>query len=251
MSALQLHPLPGLPEIGAGVDLAAAIAAALAHAGLRLEAGDVIAVAQKVVSKAEGRVVRLAGVTPGERASDFARITGKDPRYVEVVLRESIRVVRAVPGVLIVEHRLGHVMANAGIDQSNVPGEDRVLLLPADPDASAAALREQIAARCGVAPAVLVTDSFGRPWRQGVVGVALGVAGLAALEDRRGRRDRDGRVLRMTQVAVADALAAAAVLAMGEGDEGTPVVLARGVPGKRRDATVRELFRRGEEDLFR
>jgi coenzyme F420-0:L-glutamate ligase/coenzyme F420-1:gamma-L-glutamate ligase len=252
LAALTLTPLRGIPEIVPGADLAGVIAEGLAASGIALAPLDVLVVAQKIVSKAEDRFVELATVQASARARDYARMTGKDPRYVELVLRESLRVVRARPGVLIVEHRLGHVMANAGIDQSNVPGgADRVLLLPEDPEASCRALGAALRARCGVEPAVLMNDSFGRPWRQGVTGTALGVSGLPALVDRRGAQDRQGRRMQMTQVALADELAAAASLVMGQADEGTPVVHGRGVPYARRHGSVQELIRPAAEDLFR
>jgi len=248
---LTLTALPAFPEVHAGDDLSRIVAAALAGAGIALADGDVLVIAQKIVSKSEGRTVDLGAIEPSAQAREYARITGKDARYVEVVLRESVRVVRVKPGVLIVEHRLGCIMANAGVDRSNVPGEDRVLLLPADADASARGLRfafrESVSADVGI----VVSDSFGRPWRNGVTGVAIGVAGLPALVDVRGRADRQGRPLQVTQVALADALAAGAAMLMGEGDEGTPVVHARGVPYPRREGSMRELLRPAAEDLFR
>lgn len=252
-SPLQLVTLPGIGEVRAGDGLVTIIAAALDRAGLTLQPGDVLVVAQKVVSKSEGRVVDLAAVQPSARALELAAATGKDARFVEVVLAESSAVLRARPGVLIVRHRLGYVMANAGIDRSNVPRDaaaEPVLLLPHDPDASAAALRADLQARLGIAPGVVVSDSFGRPWRLGTVNIALGAAGVPALFDRRGEADREGRTLEVTQVACADALAAAAGLVMGEGGEGTPVVLVRGwrSPAAARPAV--DLIRPADEDLF-
>jgi coenzyme F420-0:L-glutamate ligase/coenzyme F420-1:gamma-L-glutamate ligase len=256
MPHLALTALEGLPEVEAGDDLASLILAALDRLDITLVAGDVLAVAQKVVSKSEGCLVDLAQVSPSSRALELAAITGKDPRYVQVVLDQSREVVRAVPGVLVVEDVRGFVMANAGIDQSNVPGSDRVLLLPADPDASAKRLREAIETRTGVATGVLVNDSFGRAWRNGVVGTALGVSGFEALIDLRGKPDRDGRMLRITQVALADELAAAASLLMGQGAEGTPVVHVRGMPasaavGAGATGSARDLLRARASDLFR
>lgn len=257
---LVVQPLPGLPEIRRGDDLASLILAALRRAGLSLQTGDALIVAQKIVSKAEGRRVDLATVVPSPRAIELAARVHKDPRFVEVVLSESTEVVRAVPGVLVTRHRLGFVMANAGIDRSNVPAEDpdrpedTVLLLPLDCDVSAARLRARIAALAplGAAdPAVVISDSFGRPWRQGVVNVALGVAGLPALRDLRGGADREGRALQMTQIAVADAVAAAAGLMMGEATEGTPVVHVRGLDISGPLTDGRSLIRPPEEDLFR
>jgi coenzyme F420-0:L-glutamate ligase/coenzyme F420-1:gamma-L-glutamate ligase len=188
------------------------------------------------------------------RARELALLCGKDPRLVEIILRESSEVVRCAPRVLIVRHRLGHVMANAGVDQSNVPDSgSRVLLLPEDPDGSAAALRAALSRSLEPAPAVVITDTFGRPWRQGVGGVAIGASGIVALLDRRGEKDRFGRELQVTQVAVADGIAAAATLVMGEGAEGRPVVLARGLPSmwRRESARAADLLRPLAEDLFR
>lgn len=254
MRELTLTALPGIPEVGCGTDLAVVLRDALTRAGKALETGDVLVVAQKIVSKAEGRVVHLTGVEPSERAAGLARVVGKDPRLVELMLRESNAVLRAKPGVLIVEHRLGFVMASAGIDQSNLPGagdEDSALLLPADPDASARRIRRGLKDASGIDVGVLINDSFGRAWRNGVAGVAIGVAGLPALVDLRGRADRDGRALRVTQVAAADELAAAASLLMGQADEGYPAVLARGFPYARRESAAAELIRPLAEDLFR
>ena len=250
---LELRALTGLPEIRRGDDLAALIGDALLSQGITLRDGDALVVAQKVVSKSEGRVVDLAAVTPSVRATELAARVRKDPRFVEVVLSESSEVVRAVPDILITRHRQGFVMANAGIDRSNVPGADAdlVLLLPADCDASAWRLRERLTGADGVAPAVVISDSFGRPWRQGTVNVALGVGGMPALRDHRGGFDREGRVLQTTQVALADALAAAAGLVMGETTESTPVVLARGLDFSGPLADGRSLIRPPDEDLFR
>ena len=256
---LVVQPLPGLPEIRRGDDLATLILAALRRADLALQAGDVLVVAQKIVSKAEGRSVDLTTITPSSKAVELAARVQKDARFVEVVLSESAEVVRAAPGVLVTRHRLGFVMANAGIDRSNVPAEDAtrpedtVLLLPVDCDGSAARLRARITALAplGAAePAVVISDSFGRPWRQGVVNIALGVAGLPALRDLRGGLDREGRSLQMTQVAVADALAAVAGLAMGEAAEGMPVVHVRGLDISGPLSDGQSLIRPPDEDLF-
>ena len=248
---LVLTAIPGIPEIERGADLAAILMSAIAGAGLELETGDVVVIAQKIVSKAEGRLVRLADVEPSARAVALARAIDKDPRLVEVVLRESRAVLRTRRGVVVAEHRLGFVMANAGVDQSNVEGDDCALLLPEDPDASARALREGLERACGKHIGVVINDSFGRAWRNGVAGVAIGVAGVAALVDVRGRADRSGKPLRVTLIAAADELAAAASLVMGQADEGCPAVIARGFPYELRDASVRELLRPPEEDLFR
>lgn len=254
MRELRLVALPGIPEVERDSDLAQLLLTAIAGSGLRLDEGDVIVVAQKIVSKAEGRFVRLATVEPSPRALELARKTDKDPRLVELMLGESRKVLRAKPGVLILEHRLGFVMANAGIDQSNVPGsagEDVALLLPEDPDASARRIQQGLRETCGSDVGVIINDSFGRAWRNGVTGVAIGVAGIPALVDLRGQSDRDGRALRVTQVAAADELAAAASLVMGQADEGYPAVLARGFPYARRAGSARELVRPRAEDLFR
>jgi coenzyme F420-0:L-glutamate ligase/coenzyme F420-1:gamma-L-glutamate ligase len=251
---IAIHPLGGMPEISAGDDLATLLRGALVSAGLwPLQMGDVLVVTQKILSKAEGRMVDLGQVEPSARALELAETTRKDARLVELVLRESSAIVRAVPHVLITRHRLGHVMANSGIDRSNIGpgGAERALLLPVDPDASAAALSRALAIGEGVAPAVVISDSFGRPWRYGVVGVAIGAAGLPALVDRRGEDDRDGRRLEVTQIALADQIATAAALATGEGAEGIPAVLIRGLPLPHGDAPAAALVRPLEEDLFR
>jgi coenzyme F420-0:L-glutamate ligase/coenzyme F420-1:gamma-L-glutamate ligase len=246
---IALLPLDTLPEIRAGDDLPALLAAAIGDA----RPGDVLVVTQKIVSKAEGRHVDLRSVTPGGEALVLAAKTRKDARLVEMVLRESQGVVRAVPHVLITRHRLGFVMANAGIDQSNIgpgPGE-RALLLPLDADASARRIADALAARYGFAMAVVISDSFGRPWRHGVVPVAIGAAGLPALHDRRGETDRDGRVLAVTQTALADMIAAAAGLVTGEGAEGIAAALLRGLALPPGDRPAADLVRAPEEDLFR
>ncbi len=252
--SLTLIPLRGLPEVRAGADLAQLLAGALGAAALTVRADDVLVVAQKIVSKAEGRLVALSSVVPGARALELAALTGKDPRLVELILSESSAVVRAAPDVLIVRHRLGFVMANAGIDRSNLaPGNaaGEVLLLPVDPDGSAAALRAGLGARAGAAPGVIISDSFGRPWRRGVVNIALGAAGIPALLDRRGEADRSGRPLEVTEVALGDALAGAAGLVMGEAAEGVPAVLIRGCTFAAGARPAQALIRPLEQDLFR
>jgi len=252
MRELRLVGLPGMPEMSADTPLAPLVLEGILRAGETLQAGDIVVLAQKIVSKAEGRVVQLASVTPTARARQLALEANKDPRIVELMLRESRKVLRVKPGVIIVEHRLGFVMANAGIDQSNVPGGDQaVLLLPANPDASAQRLRDKLRAGSGVDAGVLIIDSFGRAWRHGVTGAAIGVAGIPALVDLRGNKDREGRALKVTQVAAADELAAAASLVMGQADEGTPAVLVRGFPYALREGSVNELIRPEAEDLFR
>ena len=216
--------------------------------------GDILVVAQKIVSKSEGRIVEVATVQPSERAIALAAETGKDPRFVEIVLSESRRVVRHRPNLIVVEHRLGFVMANAGIDHSNVApddGTERVLLLPIDPDGSALALQQQLAARTGKRIAVIVSDSFGRPWRRGTVGIALGAAGLPALMDLRGHPDLFGHELRVTQTGFADEIASAASLIMGQADEARPMVLVRGLSWSGAPSPAAALIRSAEEDLFR
>ncbi|MBL6456288.1 coenzyme F420-0:L-glutamate ligase [Belnapia sp. T6] len=231
--------------VRAGDDLAALIEASLARAGLVLRGDDVLVLAQKIVSKAEGRSVALASVTPSPEAEELAARVQKDPRFVELVLSESQRVVRARPGLLIVQHRLGFVMANAGIDQSNLGQEGHALLLPRDPDGTAAAL----AARFGCP--VIITDSFGRAWRRGTVGVAIGAAGLPALWDLRGRPDLFGRSLQVSISGFADEIAAAASLLQGQGAEAQPVVLVRGLTWDAPPNPAAELVRPESEDLFR
>jgi len=244
---IEIHPLTGIGEVRPGDDLAALLRAALVQNGLKVQPGDILVVTQKIVSKAEGRLVSLSSVTPGDEALRLAALTHKEPRLVELVLQEADGVVRAAPHVLITRHRLGHVMANSGIDRSNTGGgeEDRALLLPVDPDASAAALSDALGL------AVVISDSFGRPWRMGVVAVAIGAAGLPALIDRRGDTDRDGRVLEVTQIALADMVATAANLATGEGAEGVPAALVRGYTFSGVARPAADLVRPAAEDLFR
>ncbi len=251
---LLLRALAGVPLVQAGDDLADVVLAALAASGERLEAGDVLLLAQKIVSKSEGRLVALDTVTPSPRAIELARDADKDPRLVELILSESTEVLRVRPGAIIVEHRLGLVLANAGIDQSNVAGDEaepQALLLPRDPDTSCRKLRDALLARTGVAVAIVIIDSIGRAWRNGTVGHAIGVCGMAGLLDLRGRPDLFERGLRTSELGLADELAAAASLVMGQADEGRPIVLARGVPYARRDGSARELIRPKEIDLFR
>jgi coenzyme F420-0:L-glutamate ligase/coenzyme F420-1:gamma-L-glutamate ligase len=251
---LSLTAVPDIPLVRPGDDLAALLVAALEKAELRPTAGDILVVAQKVVSKAQGRYVDLGTVVASPQAHELGRKVDKDPRLVEVILSESKRVLRSAPGVLIVEHRLGYVMANAGIDRSNVEpegGTEPVLLLPEDPDGAAEALRAALMARFGVALGVIVNDSFGRPWRRGTVGVALGAAGLKSLHDLRGNPDLYGRVLQVSESAFADEVAAAASLVMGQGDEGLPAVLVSGFAPATATSPASELIRPEHEDLFR
>jgi coenzyme F420-0:L-glutamate ligase / coenzyme F420-1:gamma-L-glutamate ligase len=244
---IEIHPLTGIGEVRPCDDLAALLQAALYRQAIEPRASDILVVTQKIVSKAEGRFVSLADVVPGEEAVQLAAVCRKEPRLVELVLREADAVIRAVPHVLITRHRLGHVMANSGIDRSNIGGgdDDRALLLPVDPDASAAVLAKALGM------AVVISDSFGRPWRLGVIAVAIGAAGLPALVDRRGEIDRDGRVLEVTQVALADMVATAANLATGEGAEGIPAALVRGYSFSGENCPASALVRPAAEDLFR
>jgi coenzyme F420-0:L-glutamate ligase/coenzyme F420-1:gamma-L-glutamate ligase len=251
---VMMTGLAGIPLVQPGDDLGAIAVAAFAANEIIPEDGDVLVVAQKIISKAEGRYVDVATVEPSVRAIELARQVDKDPRFVEVVLSESKRVVRHRPGLLIVEHRLGFVMANAGIDHSNLPredGADRVLLLPLDPDGSAHALRQHLIDSCGARLAVVISDSFGRPWRKGTVGVALGAAGLPAFIDMRGRPDLFGRELLVTETGFADEIAAAAGLLMGQADEAVPMVVVRGLRWSAPELPAAALVRPAENDLFR
>jgi coenzyme F420-0:L-glutamate ligase/coenzyme F420-1:gamma-L-glutamate ligase len=252
--SVTLTALAGLPLIEPGDDLAELIAAALRRAEIIPVARDILVVAQKVISKAEGRTIDLAGITPSVPATALAGEVRKDARLVELVLSQSTEVVRQREDVLIVAHRLGFVMANAGVDQSNVGGGDdgeRVLLLPENPDASAAALKARLDREFGVDLGIVINDSFGRPWRNGVVGVALGAAGVPSLLSLIGAPDLFGRKMRVTEVAIADELAAAASLLMGQADEGLPVVHVRGFAWNAAPLPASALIRPKELDLFR
>lgn len=249
---IELHPISAIGEVAPGDDLARLLGEAIRATRLLPQRNDVLIVTQKIVSKAEGRFVELTTVKPSPRAIELAAISRKDPRFVELVLAESTGVVRAAPNVLITRHRSGHVMANSGIDRSNMGpgGQDRALLLPLDADASAQRLHAALREYWPDLSAVLISDSFGRPWRQGVINVAIGASGLPALLDRRGETDRDGRRLEVTQVALADMIAAAAGLLTGEGAEGIPAVLVRGLRWSAEDRPASALIRPLEEDLF-
>lgn len=252
MDELTLTAVPNIPHVQSGDDLAELILTALQKADIDLANGDVLAVAQKIVSKAEGRLVRLADVQPSQRACVVAAETDKDPRVVQLVLQESEEISRMRQGVLIVRHRLGFTSANAGIDRSNVAsGDEAVLLLPSNPDASAAALREAIAAKVGVQVGIVITDSHGRPFRMGTVGVAIGVAGIPALWERRGEPDLYGYKLQHTDIGIADEIAAAAGLLMGAAAEGVPVVLVRGLKLPLIDGKATDLVRPKALDLYR
>ncbi|MET4806060.1 coenzyme F420-0:L-glutamate ligase [Limibacillus sp. MBR-115] len=253
-AAVTLSAIGGIPIIEPGDDIAALLIAGLNHNGITLQDNDVLVVAQKIISKAEGRFVDLRAVEPSPQARDYADRAGKDPRVVELILAESTEVLRCVPGVIIVAHRLGHVAANAGIDQSNVQkadGKEPVLLLPVDPDDSASRLKQALDRHFGVRVAVIINDSVGRAWRLGTVGMALGVAGLPALVDKVNQPDLFGRKLESTQIGFADELAAAASLVMGQAAEGQPAVLLRGVIWDQTSSSSRALLRPVNADLFR
>jgi coenzyme F420-0:L-glutamate ligase/coenzyme F420-1:gamma-L-glutamate ligase len=256
VGTLTLTSLSGIPLIRQGDNLADIVVKALQENNVSLEDNDIFVFAQKVISKAEGRSVNLFTVTPSTRAIELAAHTEKDARLVELILQESKEVLRTRPGTIIVEHRLGFICANAGIDHSNVSGtgdtaEEWVLLLPLAPDRSAETIRQEILSKTGKQVGILIIDSHGRAWRNGTVGVAIGIAGLPGLQDLRGEPDLFGFTLRITQVGVADELAAAASLMMGQAAEGTPVVLVRGFPYPLREGSLKELIRPKEQDLFR
>ena len=251
---VEIIGLPGVPMVQPGDDLAVLAISALVDAEIAPEEGDVLVIAQKVVSKAEDRFVDVSTVTPSEAAHQLAAETKKDPRFCEVVLSESKRIVRHRENLIIAEHKRGWVMANAGIDHSNVApgdGHERVLLLPLDPDASARAIRDELVASYKVPIAVIISDSFGRPWRRGTVGIALGAAGLPSMIDWRGHPDLFGRTLEVTETGFADEIAAAASLVMGQADEAMPMVLVRGLSWAAPDADGAALVRPPEHDLFR
>ncbi|MCO6453638.1 MAG: coenzyme F420-0:L-glutamate ligase [Caldilineales bacterium] len=252
MSQVQLTALPHIPIIAAGDDLIAVTLAGLSAAGLELRTGDVIVLTSKIVAKAEGRVRRLSQIHPSPAAQEIARYAHKDPRVVELVLAESRQVLRIRPGVLIVEHRLGFVCANAGIDHSNLGADpDQVLLLPADPDASARRIRAALIDQSGVEVAVVINDSHGRAWRLGTVGSAIGIAGLAPLTDRRGQHDLFGNTLEITVLGTADELAAAASLLQGGAAERSPIVHIRGAAYVAGDGRLQDILRPQHEDMFR
>jgi len=264
---LTLTPLLGIPLIRHGDNLADILVKSLQATSVSLENDDILVLAQKIVSKAEGRMVNLATVTPSERAKELAAQSEKDSRIVELMLRESNAILRVRVGTIIVEHKLGFICANAGIDHSNVgfppktsevsedfgslPAEDWVLLLPRDPDQSSRVIREKVESKTGKRIGVMVIDSHGRAWRIGTVGMCIGLSGLPAVVDERGWQDLFGYTLRITIVGVADELAAAASLVMGQAAEGTPAVHARGFPYPLREGSLRELLRPKEQDLFR
>jgi coenzyme F420-0:L-glutamate ligase/coenzyme F420-1:gamma-L-glutamate ligase len=253
-SAVEILAVPGIPLVRKDDDLVTLIGDGAARGGIVPRDGDVFVLAQKIVSKSEGRLVDLATVQPSTEAIELAGKVQKDPRLVELILSESVRVVRARPGLLIVEHRLGFVMANAGVDQSNVTSPDdapQALLLPVDPDGSAALLRKRLSQELGVSVAVIINDSFGRAWRRGTCGIAIGAAGLPSLMDLRGSPDLFGRTLQVSITGHADEIAAAASLVMGQGAEGQPVVVVRGLTWQGPDNAASELVRPAAEDMFR
>ncbi len=253
MTDLSFIPLASIPLIKPGDDLGVLVTEATHTTGLTLRNSDILVIAQKIVSKTENRYVRLRDVTPSSRALELAEVTGKDPRLVEVILWDTTEVIRAVPHVLIVAHHLGFICANAGVDHSNVgPEDDLVLRLPADPDESARRLRACLRELTGAAPAIIINDSHGRPWREGTTGVVIGLSGLAPVQDLRGHPDLFGYPLQITTVGFADQIAAGASLVMGQADEGLPAVLVRGLSYQpAENASAHQILRPAETDLFR
>jgi coenzyme F420-0:L-glutamate ligase/coenzyme F420-1:gamma-L-glutamate ligase len=252
MNSITIFPLTGIPLIQSGADLPRLLGDAIERLESGLHSGDVLVIAQKIVSKAEGRYVDLDHVTPSPRAIEVARQCEKDPRLIEVILSESSEVVRLRPGLIITRHRLGFVAANAGVDRSNVApeGVDRVLLLPIDPDRSASVIRSALRDRFDADLGVIIADSHGRPHRIGTVGVAIGISGLPGVEDWRGRKDLFGYTLQHTEVGLADQIASAGTLLLGQAAESIPAVLVRGAPFEQRDGSAREINRPREMDLF-
>src|SRR5215831_6751353 len=247
---LRVIGLPGIPIVTPGADLVHLIHQATVAAPLPLQAGDILVVTQKIVSKAEGCLIALKDVTPSHWAEQYARQWGKDPRHVEVVLHQSRRIVRMDRGVLIAETHHGFICANAGVDQSNIEGEEVVAVLPLDPDASARAIRQDLHERLGVEVAVIISDTFGRPWRDGIVNVAIGLSGMQAIKNYIGQLDAQGYELRVTSLAVADELAAAAELVMNKLDN-VPVAVIRGYDYPHGEGSLTQLIRAPERDLFR
>ncbi len=250
-SSLTLTALPGVPLIQPGDDLVDITLAGLQRAGLSLAAGDVLVYASKILSRAEARFVPLDEVRVTPQAQAVAASIGKDPRLVTLILAEAAEVVRTRPGLIVVQHRLGFISANAGVDQSNVGDDDVALLLPNDPDASARSLRQGLKSATGVDVAIVINDSHGRAWRRGTVGVAIGVAGLLPLTDKRGASDLFGREMRITVLGTADEIAAAASLLQGGTNEALPIIHMRGVPHQPGDGRLADLLRPKETDLFR
>jgi coenzyme F420-0:L-glutamate ligase/coenzyme F420-1:gamma-L-glutamate ligase len=250
LSELRIIGLPGIPIVTPGMDVAALIHQAATAAACALQAGDILVVTQKVVSKAEGHLVVLRDITPSPLAECFARQWGKDPRHVEVVLQQSRRIVKMDRGVLITETHHGFICANAGVDQSNIEGEEVVAVLPPDPDASARVIRQALRARLGFDLAVIISDTFGRPWRHGLVNIAIGLSGMEAIKDYTGQLDAQGYELRVTALAIADELAAAAELVMNKLDN-VPVAVIRGYEYPHGEGSLTQLIRAAERDLFR
>jgi coenzyme F420-0:L-glutamate ligase/coenzyme F420-1:gamma-L-glutamate ligase len=250
LTELRVIGLPGIPIVTPGMDLAALIQQASTAAPLPLQAGDILVVTQKVVSKAEGHLIHLKDITPSPLAKNFAQQWGKDPRHVEVVLQQSRRIVKMDRGVLITETHHGLICANAGVDQSNIEGEEVVAVLPPDPDASARAIRQALRERLGFDMAVIISDTFGRPWRYGLVNIAIGLSGIEAIKDYTGQLDAQGYELRVTALAIADELAAAAELVMNKLDN-VPVAVIRGYEYPRGEGSLAQLIRAAERDLFR
>jgi len=252
---LEITALPNFPLVEPGDDLAGMIQASLAEAGLTLESGDCLVLAQKVISKSENRYAYYKDVTPSPEAIELAEKVNKDPRLMQLILDESVEIVKHRPGAVIVEHRLGYVHANAGIDQSNIandPDNQRVLLLPVEPDKSAETLRQALQSATGIDHLnIVISDSAGRAWRNGIIGFAIGTAGFEPVVDEIGKKDLFGRALEITQIAVADELAAAASLLMGQADNAAPVILIRGAKLQPSDNGSKELIRAKEQDLFR
>ncbi len=250
VAEVRIIGVPGIPEVRPGDDIAAQIMLAADNAGVMLESGDIVVVTHKIISKSEGQLIDLGTVTPSPQAESFAAQWMKDARQVEVVLRESARIVRMERGVIISETRHGFICANAGVDASNVAGDETVCLLPVDPDESARRLRDTLREHLGVDVAVIVTDSFGRPWREGITNVAIGIAGMQPLTDYRGQIDDHGHVLVVSMLAIADEIAASTELVMGKLDR-TPVAVVRGYPYTPGEASARALVRDAEKDMFR
>ena len=250
LTELRVIGLPGIPIVTPGMDLAALIQQASTAAATALQAGDILVVTQKVVSKAEGHLIVLKDIIPSPLAESFARQWGKDPRHVEVVLQQSRRIVKMDRGVLITETHHGFICANAGVDQSNIEGEEVVAVLPPDPDASARAIRQALRERLGFDVAVIISDTFGRPWRYGLVNIAIGLSGIEAIKDYTGQLDAQGYELRVTALAIADELAAAAELVMNKLDN-VPVAVIRGYEYPRGEGSLAQLIRAAERDLFR
>jgi len=253
---LELFAFESFPEVEAQASLTELILQSASENSFIWENGDILVLAQKVVSKAENRIVNLESVTPGSKAQQYARVTGKDPRLVELILSESKKVLRTRGGLIIVQHKLGFICANAGIDHSNVKGldgnfENWVLLLPDDPDKSAANIRHSIEKMTNKRIGVIIIDSHGRPWRRGIVGISIGISGVPGVIDKRGAVDRFGYQLRVTEIGAADEIAAASSILMGQADEGRPVVVVRGIPYELREGSLSEMIRDEQDDLFR